>query len=460
MLTILRVVAIAAAAVAAGGTFHVAAQTPGPDRESSAFCPRLTQEWAEDSSFSEGLEGVFFRTSTDLEQFFAVTPETVDLFSRLNEAFTATGTDLVLIPLPTRGIVQAAYVDQANPSQAIYDRVEARAEFAMLIDQLRSAGLNVVDVLAAIEAAGAEQSFYFKRDHHWTPQGARLAAQDAARTIRALPSFDRLTTHEFATRKTGTAPFMTAMGYEIQRLCERAMPAEEVEAFETARGASSADDLLGASEQRPPVALVGSSFSATADFNFAGFLSEFTGLDVANHAIRGAEFVGALASLVSARDFGANRPRVVVWETPTYYEIDWLSRAAFRQIIPAIYGTCSDRDAVARSQEMRVDGEASFFDFARGEAVGGPDQYLVFDVSEPGVEALSASITYASGEREIVPLGNLERYRDDGRFFLSLSRDIRGPVSRVSLEGDSEGAKISARVCGATRAQTTPGSAS
>jgi hypothetical protein len=88
-----------------------------------------------------------------------------------------------------------------------------------------------------------------------------------------------------------------------------------------------------------------------------------------------------------------------------------------------------------------------FFGFDEQQTVGGPEQYLVFEASAPGVEGLNASVTYSSGEREIVPLGNLERYRDDGRFFLSLSRDIRGHVSRVSIEGDSDGETIAARIC-------------
>jgi alginate biosynthesis protein AlgX len=447
MLPFLRTVALAVAFAVAGAFCGVSAQTTGTDRKGDLLCPGLAEAAARDFSLSEGRDSVFFRTSTDLEQFFAVTAETVGLFRLLNEAFAATGTALVLIPLPTRGIVQAGYLNETEPSHAVYDRDEARAEYGILVEQLRSAGLSVVDVLAPIEEQDAARWFFFHRDHHWTPQGARLAAREAARIIRALPPFGELATHEFTTREESVAPYTTEMGYEIQRLCKRAMPAEQITLFKTVRQASSADDLLGSGEQGAPVALVGSSFSATADFNFAGFLSEFTGLEVANHAIRGAEFVGSLASLVSARNFASNRPRIVMWETPSYYEIDGLTRAAFRQIIPAIYGACSDDDAVALSQPMRVDGEAMFFGFDEQQTVGGPEQYLVFEASAPGVEGLNASVTYSSGEREIVPLGNLERYRDDGRFFLSLSRDIRGHVSRVSIEGDSDGETIAARIC-------------
>lgn len=62
--------------------------------------------------------------------------------------------------------------------------------------------------------------------------------------------------------------------------------------------------------------LVGTSFSDSPLGNFAGFLSEYTGLDVVNHAVTGGNQFGGMTSCPTSRDFAENRPRFLIWQNP------------------------------------------------------------------------------------------------------------------------------------------------
>ncbi|MGV8209243.1 alginate O-acetyltransferase AlgX-related protein, partial [Pseudomonas aeruginosa] len=68
--------------------------------------------------------------------------------------------------------------------------------------------------------------------------------------------------------------------------CGNSSATQYVDSFETEPvGASDSGDLFG-DGGNPQIALVGTSNSGPA-YNFAGFLEEFSGADILNHAVSG-----------------------------------------------------------------------------------------------------------------------------------------------------------------------------
>ncbi|KKC33951.1 alginate O-acetyltransferase AlgX-related protein [Devosia psychrophila] len=392
-----------------------------------------------------GKAGLFFRRDTDLEEFFELTPEAQHSFQQLVAALRVRGTDLVFVPLPPRGLVQYQYLDDTNLDQALYDRTFALGEFKRYIEQLRGAGVTVVDLLAKVEADDLWDNFYYLRDHHWTTTGAHAAAAAVADALAALPSVASLSTYAFTTEQTGDVARKSPMGFEIQRRCGAEIPAEMDVSYATTRAAATADDLLGLTAKTPAIALVGSSFSA-GQFHFADFISQESSLEVANYAIDGAEFVGSLASLVFSRNFVEVPPPAIVWEAPSYYNINLELFSAVPQLLPAIYGPCAEDETIASSGQVNVGDKTQVLSFGEADAITGDDFYLYIDGPEMGDTPVSVTLRYSDGDYYTASLGEFSRFVRDGRYFLQLNDEFEASLLEVAVETPTP-STLTAKLC-------------
>lgn len=393
-----------------------------------------------------GNAGVFFRRDTDLEEFFTLTPESQRNFHDLAAALRIRGVDLVFMPLPPRGLVQFQYLNTADADQALYDHTFAYGEFKRFISQLKDADVTVVDLLAEIDADDLWDSFYYMRDHHWTTVGAHEAAVAVAAALQTLPNVAALSTYVFKTQETGSLNRKSPMGFEIQRRCGVEIPAEKDLSYATTRAAATADDLLGAGTQTPPIALVGSSFSASRDFHFQDFISQESSLELANYAIDGAEFIGSLASLVHSRTFIDAPPPVIIWEAPSYYNINLELFSSMPQLLPAIFGPCAEGETIATSGEVAVGDSTKILSFEPGDSVAGKDYYLFIDGADMGDTSVSVTLRYSDGEYFSAALGDFPSFVRDGRYYLQLSDELAGSLVEVSVDTTAP-VHLTAKIC-------------
>lgn len=412
--------------------------------------PRCGESGSKATAFNltAGLDGVFFRTNTDFEEFYARTPETIAAMRSIADALKVHGTELVFIPLPPRGIVQQSKLDRSDPVQAEYDVTATMEEFRHYVLQLTKGGIHTVDVLSEIDRNNARDTFFFARDHHWTSSGARLTAKAAAAVIKSLPSYGMLSTYSFETVATGANNYIAAMGHEIQSLCGTTVEPEGDTFWSTSRNADDAADLLGdAATTTPRAALVGSSFSATPDFNFAGFLSQESKLDFINYAENGAEFISSLATLVFSKAFQEAPPPLIVWESPSYYPIDQLMFQTSRQLMAAIYGPCTVDAEVAASKPILARGKTQLLSVDPARRIGGNGYYLEISASQAGLNQMMVTIEYGDGDQEMITLGGFPRFIDDGKFYLALSDEFPAPVTGLSLDMNSGNTTLAAKLC-------------
>ncbi len=217
---------------------------------------------------------------------------------------------LVVAVVPAKARIYPEYLGSRQPPalrQMLYPQ---------MISQLRASGVNTVDLREPLQDGKRRNATYLRTDTHWTPFGARLSAQAIAgqtghvadasgnfHTIAGAPAMHRGDLFNFL-------PLDPWFGWML--------PAPDVLTPVQTAADAKGNDLLG-DAPRAQVALVGTSYSAEANWNFAGALEQALHTDVLNYARDGnGPFEPMLAYLHSA-DFRASPPRLVIWEVPERY---------------------------------------------------------------------------------------------------------------------------------------------
>ncbi len=149
---------------------------------------------------------------------------------------------------------------------------------------------------------------FLKTDTHWSPDGAKASAKAIARLIG---------------RDNSKARYSNIEGKEIAYKGDllkyipvsRDLGTDSIHTYDFEQPAS--DNLFG--DQDIPVALVGTSYSAKPEFNFANFLKEFLNMDVLNASDQGQGPFVTMRDYLKSEAFNTAPPRIIVWEIPERY---------------------------------------------------------------------------------------------------------------------------------------------
>ena len=267
--------------------------------------------------------------------------------------------------------------------------------------------------------------FFFKRDTVWTPEGARGAADHVARIIQADPVYQALPKGIYRTRKLAAIDHQSPTSLAIQRSCQQAFEPEKATRYRTAAEGSPLDPSgeTGA-RKRPLLVVAGSAHAAFAPANFDGFLSELTGLEVVNKSGADPSVYGSLIATVTDPAFKDAAPRYLVWEFPVEANLNFLSFVAFRQILPALQGTCDAKSASWR-EPSRTLVESGSFRIPDDRQQAGGKSVLRIATADRNVRTVVVKIRYRSGEAETIRLGAAGGHNGAGQFIASLSPEIR-----------------------------------
>ena len=182
---------------------------------------------------------------------------------------------------------------------------------------LVSNNIPVTDLLPAMLSSASRESLYLKTDTHWSPDGARLAAQMTARLVESSFKDMELPENRFTSQAGGTKPLEGDLtGYLpgvdlspdhfISYISGTALASTQVE-----------QGLFG--DATPAVTLVGTSYSANPNWNFEGFLKEYLETDVLNMADQGLGPFVVMDKYLQNDAWKNTPPRLVVWEIPERY---------------------------------------------------------------------------------------------------------------------------------------------
>jgi alginate biosynthesis protein AlgX len=160
------------------------------------LCPALNQSSALTKEFSnvEGLQAGkdgWLYANRDLKKAALPTAQTAAYLRRFTQQLEAQNTTLVLALLPSRLLLSARHWPDQHGLPGL--ERELRAAYQAKRTKLAESGALVPDLLTPLEAASRQpdaEDFYFSRDHHWTPAGARQTAQVLAPILNNLPALD------------------------------------------------------------------------------------------------------------------------------------------------------------------------------------------------------------------------------------------------------------------------------
>ncbi|KAF0114540.1 MAG: Alginate biosynthesis protein AlgX [Rhodobacteraceae bacterium] len=374
----------------------------------------------------EGREGVFFRVQSDLRLKHPMNDIVVGELARLAQALADQGTTLIYVNVPTKGQAMPGYL----PPEAVaygFDTAVTQANYLDVVERLNAAGVAAPDLMTAMLAAGTDEKVFFQSDFHWTPTGARLAAQAIGKTIRNLPAYADVTPIDFASEQAATETAFSGLRRELQTFCSETLPPVEAVTWTTTQAAdvstgaqvaeaaatdAAALDIFSADDSVASLVLVGTSFSDSSINNFAGFLSEFTGIEARNYAITGGNQFGSITSYLTSREFAEKRPTFLVWENPIYNSLAQFGPMPMDELIVAAGPPCDiSTGAVA-------DGNTLVATFPSGKLK--PGDAFLFDHGGDGARAATVTFSSDGGVERSVTLERSDRLRATGRFFLRI----------------------------------------
>lgn len=380
----------------------------------------------------QGPDGWLFRDD-DLAQRFSVSPATLTYLTRLNRTLASQGVTLIVAAQPPRGVALPAGSVQGYTPDKVITRYHT---FSAVLERH---GLHVTDLATVVAVT---PNYFFKRDHHWTPEGSKESAEAAAETIRSSPAYSRSERQTFSTRAVRKEQQIGSFGQAIGHICGKNPPAERLTRFRTEPERAPEGGLF-ADAPAPPIALVGTSNSARRDLNFAGFLEEASGLTVLNASAVGGGAEAALEAYLRSETFRAEAPTFLVWEFATLFDIPQ-NPVFYRQLLPSLKGACSVQESMASVTKPLSERTVLFTPALFTPAPPETSRFLYLEFSDLSQKAFELGLTYRSGREETLSIRRSSREANDGKFFLELA----GAVSRVALTlPDEASGEVGARLC-------------
>ncbi len=381
----------------------------------------------------EGKDGVFFRTFADLRMQHPLDERTVHMLGQLAKVLKENGTTLVYVTIPTKSQVMPQYLP-AHAADYGFQPEVANAIYTDFITRLNKAGVAAPDMMTALRNNKGGERALFGDDFHWTSQGARLGAQAIAEHIKADPAYADLPKQTFVTTAIAPEVAFSGMRRTLQGYCAKSLPPTETMAYKTEAAASTDEaasglDIFAASNEVLPAVLVGTSYSDSPINNFAGFLAEYSQLEIVNYAITGGNQFGSMTSYMTSDEFKAQRPRFLIWENPIYNNLAQYGAAPLEELIAAAGNTCTTALPVTKLDANTV--EASL----EGLKVGADDAIFA-DFGGEGPRIANFSIEGADGLIRHSKIERSQRLRSTGNFYLGLSAFTMPNIKKVTVHFD------------------------
>ena len=463
LLKLLSLSGLAAAILAASGTAR-ADQVQAPQFTAEpccSLCPaahdarNYTTRYQQNFTTLVQAKGDWlFRTQEDLRTEFDTSPAGYRRMKQLHDAFKAKGVELVVVYQPTRGLVNRNMLMASDKAAFDYDK--ALKNYKAMLGRFEQMGYVTPDLspLTDEQLPASEQGkdFYFRGDQHWTPYGAMRAAKIVGERIKKMPAFEGIPTREFETRVSGRMGKTGTLQNMAGQLCGTSYAIQYMDQFTTEPKGEAADGDLFGDAGNPEITLVGTSHSGK-NYNFAGFLEQYTGADVLNVAFPGGGLEGSMIQYLGSEEFQKTPPKILVWEFSPLYRLD--QETIFRQMMALLDNGCEGKTAELTASttlkpgknEVLVNGRNGIKNLLNG------NHQIDIQFADPSVKTLQATLWYMNGRHEDLKLEKPETSDTDGRFAFEL-RDDEDWASQnllaLEIQGPEAGAaaqKVEAKVC-------------
>lgn len=270
--------------------------------------------WLDYTLFRQGRKGVVIGADgwlfTD-EEFscpphsLANTSENLRYISTVRDILKEKGTRLVVVLIPAKARL---YADRLARHKIPPCRLGLYADAHAA---LTAAAIPAADLLAAMIGNEHKDKLYLKTDTHWSPDGAKLAAEITAQSLKGMAI-----KHDPFTITAGeTAPHIGDLTRYVPGVGAPAIIPDTLTSF-SATGPET-NDLF--SDNVPDVTLVGTSYSANSLWGFEGFLKTALQSDLLNMADEGLGPFAVMDAYLGNDVWKKTPPRLLIWEIPERY---------------------------------------------------------------------------------------------------------------------------------------------
>ena len=175
---------------------------------------------------------------------------------------------------------------------------------------LAKGGVMSIDLTEALHRQQADT--FLKTDTHWNERGSRTAAQVIAARLMAMgldlgPAVSATAGASSPVEETGDLIHLAG----LDGLPATLRPKDESVQHTVVDVQTNNDDLFG-EQSVPSIVLVGTSYSRRS--NFASFLQMDSHALIANFAVDGGDFSGAMRRYLAGDAFRDHPPRLIIWE--------------------------------------------------------------------------------------------------------------------------------------------------
>ncbi len=379
----------------------------------------------------EGRNGVFYRVLADLRMRHPMEEAAMQQLADLSAALAAGGTTLIYVTVPTKSQAMPQFLPPAAADYS-FDSATAVLVYDDIIARLSDHGVLAPDILAALSSAPEDVLPFFQADFHWTSDGARLAAAAIASVIKAQPEYGEMTVSQYQTVAIEQTTAFSTMRRTLQTFCKDELPRVEDVAHVTsvvAGDTAVVADIFAGDDDPAQIVLVGTSFSDSPLGNFAGFLSEYSGLDVVNYAVSGGNQFGAMTSYLTSRDFAQSPPRFLIWENPVYSNLAQYGPDPMDELIAAAGQTCSAPLPIVQSDGNSLTADLTGLTIGRGDVIRA-------DLGTDGPRTAAFSLTTATGIIRNATMIRSDRMLASGQFYKPLGSIWHPDLTAVTVTFD------------------------
>lgn len=172
---------------------------------------------------------------------------------------------------------------------------------------MREAGIVVQDLDALARSMPAGQTFFARRDHHWTSAALELTAQKTAEAVIGLGrGYPKQATVDL---QRETRNYGGSIADELQKHCQYSFPSSEQRVFYKAV-TSGSGDLLG--DEPIDIYAIGDSFSIDY-FGFPQVVSALLKAPIQNMSINGGGCCSAFPALYASLGPQDHKPSILIW---------------------------------------------------------------------------------------------------------------------------------------------------
>ncbi|MGR3634755.1 MAG: alginate O-acetyltransferase AlgX-related protein [Shimia sp.] len=406
-------------------TYHIpliACLVLGSAAQSAPYCADLLNREALPKKYarvapiySDQTSGWIF-TQDQLKNRYEMKASSLKLVQAIVDEFAARNVPLAIVVAPPRPVIAGQDSLDAAMGQHLYSVADARSSFDKMITQLASTGAIVPNLLdVALADPDVRDSYYFRRDTHWTAVGSAVSATALANTVNTqVPDlFANDGDQDFRELEaSGAIQEEGSLAEVVHKACGTALPPETSETFDLSRSG----DLLEDPSDDPAIALLGSSFSnryKRDHYRVADALALAFDADVENFSVSGGGPIGAIEAYVMSGALDRKDHDLVVWELP--YTESFNSQSFLRQLL----GALSESRTAIKAAYLQKKPQATLVKFAEGVATSG----IEIEAEDIAKQSFTLEVRFDNGSTAKVYLGRRN----------SVPLDMRSSSLRSSL---------------------------